>query len=42
MGDDALAEKILATSAPGEAKALGREGKNFDQEVWDVNCDGGG
>lgn len=40
MGDDAVAEKILATSGPGEAKALGREGKNFDQEVWDVNCDG--
>ena len=40
MGDDATAEKILATSGPAEAKALGREVSNFDQEVWDGNCDG--
>ena len=40
MGDDAVAEKILATSGPGEAKALGREVKNSDREVWDANCDG--
>lgn len=40
MGDDAIAEKILATSGPAEAKALGREVSNFDQQVWDGNCDG--
>ena len=40
MGDDEVAEKILAASGPGEAKALGREVKEFDQEVWDANCDG--
>ena len=40
MGDDEIAEKILATSGPAEAKALGREVSNFDQEVWDENCDG--
>lgn len=40
MGDDSVAEKILATPGPGEAKALGREVSNFDQEVWDANCDG--
>ena len=40
MGDDEVAEKILATKGPGEAKALGREVKNFDQPLWDENCDG--
>ena len=40
MGDDEVAEKILATKGPGEAKALGREVKNFDQQLWDANCDG--
>ncbi|MCJ1459064.1 hypothetical protein MMC28_009441 [Mycoblastus sanguinarius] len=40
MGDDAVAEKILVAPGPGEAKALGREVSNFDQEVWDANCDG--
>ena len=40
MGDDGVAEKILATKGPAEAKALGREVKNFDQQVWDANCDG--
>lgn len=33
MGDDEVAEKILATESPGEAKALGREVRDFDQEV---------
>ena len=40
MGDDEVAEKILATKGPGEAKALGREVKKFDQQLWDANCDG--
>ena len=40
MGDDTIGEKILASKGPGEAKALGREVSNFDQEVWDANCDG--
>ena len=40
MGDDATAEKILAAKNPAEAKALGREVSDFDQEVWDANCDG--
>lgn len=40
MGDDAVSEKILATKGPREAKALGRQVSNFDQEVWNVNCDG--
>ena len=40
MGDDTTAEKILASKTPGEAKTLGREVSDFDQEVWDANCDG--
>lgn len=40
MGDDTIAEKILASEGPGEAKALGRQVSNFDQGVWDANCDG--
>lgn len=39
MGDDETSEKILSASGPGEAKALGRAVKDFDQEVWDENCD---
>ena len=35
-----LQRKILPTLGPAEVKALGREVKNFDQEVWDANCDG--
>lgn len=40
MGDDEIADRILAASDPAEAKALGREVSNFDQEVWNDNCDG--
>ncbi|KAF6219344.1 hypothetical protein HO133_005169 [Letharia lupina] len=40
MSDDAVAEKILVGSGPAEAKALSREMSNFDQEVWDANCNG--
>ena len=40
MGHDEVAEKILASKGPAEAKALGREVKNFEQQVWDENCDG--
>ncbi|KAL2045522.1 hypothetical protein N7G274_001950 [Stereocaulon virgatum] len=40
MDDDEVAKKLLATSGPGESKALGRQVKNFDQEVWDANCGG--
>ena len=40
MGDDGVAAKILASQGPGEAKAFGREVSNFDQEVWDANCEG--
>ncbi|KAK5002616.1 hypothetical protein LTR60_007055, partial [Cryomyces antarcticus] len=43
MSDRTTADKILASSTPAEAKALGREvgskeGK-FNQTIWDENCD---
>ena len=39
MSDVATAKKILAASGPAEAKALGREVKNFDQATWERHCD---
>jgi len=39
MGDTSVAEKIRQASTPAEAKALGREVSNFNQETWDANCD---
>lgn len=35
FGDDATATKILGAKTPKEAKALGRQVKNFDQVVWE-------
>lgn len=39
MGDSSVADKIRQADTPAEAKALGREVKNFKQEVWDRKCD---
>ena len=39
MGDQEIAEQTLAAQTPGEAKALGRKVRGFDQGVWDRNCD---
>lgn len=39
MNDQEVAEKILAAKTPAQAKSLGREVKNFKQEIWDANCD---
>lgn len=39
MNDSAVAEKILSVKTPAQAKTLGREVKNFKQEIWDNNCD---
>ncbi|KAF2498681.1 DUF1768-domain-containing protein [Lophium mytilinum] len=39
MHDTATAARILAAPTPAAAKALGREVKNFRQEVWDQACD---
>lgn len=37
FGDQATYSKIINASKPGEAKALGREVKNFDDMVWEQN-----
>jgi hypothetical protein len=34
FGDNETAKKILATKDPKKAKALGREVKNYDDEIW--------
>ncbi len=34
--DCVAARRLLAASNPGEAKAIGREVKNFNQEKWDA------
>ncbi|XVQ12700.1 NADAR family protein [Spirillospora sp. CA-255316] len=34
FGDTAAVEKILATTDPGRAKALGRRVANFDEDTW--------
>jgi ribA/ribD-fused uncharacterized protein len=34
FGDIPISEKILRESIPNKIKALGRQVKNFDQEVW--------
>lgn len=35
--NDALRERIIASSSPGEAKALGRMVENFDEKIWQAN-----
>ena len=35
FGDSEIAKKILKTGSPKEQKALGRQVKNFNQDVWD-------
>ncbi|KHN88687.1 Uncharacterized protein Tcan_09377 [Toxocara canis] len=34
--DDAVAQRILQSTSPAEAKALGRKVRNFDAKVWDA------
>ena len=36
FGDDEILQAILAAPSPGEAKALGRQVRNFDQETWEA------
>lgn len=38
FNDDTIANKIIAASNPGKQKALGRQVKNFNQEIWEDNC----
>ncbi|WP_193017174.1 NADAR family protein [Proteus sp. FME41] len=35
FNDRVIYERIITTSNPGTAKALGREVKGFNQEIWD-------
>lgn len=37
FGDLETANKIMMTDYPKVAKSLGREVKNFDQDIWDLN-----
>ena len=39
MGDREIADKILAAPHPSEAKALGRQVRNFDRVKWDAQAD---
>lgn len=39
MSDTEVAEQILTTQSPAEAKHLGRKVKNFKQDIWDAACD---
>ena len=34
FGDVEVAEKILKTTSPAQQKKLGRQVKNFDDDVW--------
>lgn len=39
MGDTEIAEQTLQAETPADAKGLGRKVRNFDQKIWDANCD---
>ena len=39
MGDAVVADKILRSDTPAEAKTLGREVKGFKPELWEAECD---
>ncbi|WP_261570358.1 NADAR family protein [Frankia gtarii] len=34
FGDDTVAKRVLVAASPGEAKALGRHVRDFDEETW--------
>lgn len=38
FGDDVVLARILASPSPGAAKALGRQVRNFKDELWDAAC----
>jgi ribA/ribD-fused uncharacterized protein len=39
FNDDLIADRILHTGIPYEQKKLGRKIKNFNQKIWDEQCD---
>lgn len=38
FGDSDAAAKVMQADNPGEAKAIGRNVRNFQQEEWDKHC----
>ena len=38
FGDDETLQQILSAADPKTAKALGRQVRNFDNDVWTKNC----
>lgn len=36
FGDKMMFEKIIACNKPGEAKALGRKVRNYDDDIWNA------
>ncbi|HZZ82153.1 MAG TPA: NADAR family protein [Gemmataceae bacterium] len=38
FGDDETLQQILSAADPKDAKALGRQVRNFDNEVWTKSC----
>lgn len=38
FGDEDTRARILATSSPAEAKALGRQVRGFDSHLWEARC----
>ncbi|KAF2625526.1 GroES-like protein [Macroventuria anomochaeta] len=39
MGNTEVADRIAEADTPAKAKQLGREVRNFQQKIWDDNCD---
>lgn len=39
FNDHEIAQKILQASSPKEHKALGRQVRNFDDKLWNENCE---
>ena len=38
FNDQEIYQQIISCNSPGEAKALGRKVRNFNQQVWEANC----
>lgn len=38
FNNEEIRRKIITSKSPGEAKKLGREVTNFNQEIWQNNC----
>lgn len=38
FGDTDIAKTIMKTTHPAEQKALGKQVKNFNRDIWDAHC----